>query len=114
MADTLESQTIGIKLAPYNPTNFDCVDLALSLFDFSSAACVKLYDLGCGDARLLIQACKMLESVVCVGVEYDQLIVDKALQAIESACISENKVSIHHFSFFHALTCGNCTDKDIS
>ena len=46
-------QTIGPKLAPYNPTNMDAVTLALQLLQLSSRDV--LYDLGCGDGRLLIE-----------------------------------------------------------
>jgi hypothetical protein len=47
------SHKIGQKLAPYNPTNTDCLDLALGLLSLGPTDVV--YDLGCGDGRFLIQ-----------------------------------------------------------
>ncbi len=43
----------GPKLAPYNPTNMDAVHIALDMLELSENDV--LYDLGCGDGRLLIE-----------------------------------------------------------
>jgi precorrin-6B methylase 2 len=48
-----ESAVLGRKLAPYNPTNAECVSLALELLDIRDNDI--LYDLGCGDGRFLVQ-----------------------------------------------------------
>jgi hypothetical protein len=49
----VQHQTVGPKLAPYNPTNMDAVTLALQMLQLSPHDV--LYDLGCGDGRLLIE-----------------------------------------------------------
>ena len=46
-------EVIGPKLAPYNPTNIDAITIALDLLNITPFD--TLYDLGCGDARLLIE-----------------------------------------------------------
>jgi precorrin-6B methylase 2 len=48
-----EELVLGRKLAPYNPTNLDCVTLALNLLDLKQEDI--LYDLGCGDGRFLVE-----------------------------------------------------------
>ncbi len=50
---TIPSVVIGQKLAPYNPTNLEAVHIALNLLQITSSDI--LYDLGCGDGRLLIE-----------------------------------------------------------
>lgn len=44
---------IGKKLAPYNPTNKDCIAIALEMMNIRDEDI--LFDLGCGDGRLLIE-----------------------------------------------------------
>jgi precorrin-6B methylase 2 len=48
-----EELTLGRKLAPYNPTNLECVTLALNLLRLQQEDL--LYDLGCGDGRFLVE-----------------------------------------------------------
>lgn len=48
-----DSRQIGVKLAPYNPTNIDAVHIALDMLALESSDV--FYDLGCGDGRLLIE-----------------------------------------------------------
>jgi hypothetical protein len=43
---------IGQKLAPYNPTNYEAIEIALSMQEIVEGDVV--YDLGCGDARYLV------------------------------------------------------------
>lgn len=43
---------IGDNLAPYNPTSPEVIDIAFSLLHLNPQD--RFYDLGCGDARLLI------------------------------------------------------------
>jgi hypothetical protein len=52
------SVRIGQKLAPYNPTNPDCIELALGLLRLVPGDVV--FDLGCGDGRFLAQARTLL------------------------------------------------------
>jgi len=51
MEDTVSAQKIGKKLAPFNPAGNEVVDIVLELLQVKSGDV--LYDLGCGDARLL-------------------------------------------------------------
>lgn len=51
--EIVEETTLGRKLAPYNPTNVDCVTLALNLLELHDGDL--LYDLGCGDGRFLVE-----------------------------------------------------------
>lgn len=51
MEDTSQAVKIGRKLAPFNPAGNEVVDIALDLLKIKSGDI--LYDLGCGDARLL-------------------------------------------------------------
>lgn len=46
---------------------------------------IVLYDLGCGDARLLVQACTRYQhdNIRCFGIEYDAEIVKRALANVE-------------------------------
>jgi cyclopropane fatty-acyl-phospholipid synthase-like methyltransferase len=46
-------QYVGEKLAPFNPTNVDAINIAIDLLQIQDND--RLYDLGCGDARFLIQ-----------------------------------------------------------
>jgi hypothetical protein len=75
--DMEAASVIGPKLAPFNPTNAEAIDLALDLLmlqipidnfglgtsssdghttaAISAGKPILVYDLGCGDARFLIQ-----------------------------------------------------------
>lgn len=55
MEDTTQALKIGKKLAPFNPAGNEVVDIALELLQVKSGDV--LYDLGCGDARLLARVC---------------------------------------------------------
>ena len=47
------NDNIGPKLAPYNPTSTEAIYTALELLELKDNDI--LYDLGCGDGRLLIE-----------------------------------------------------------
>jgi hypothetical protein len=53
MDQVSESVKIGKKLAPFNPAGSEVVQTALELLNIVDYDI--LYDLGCGDARLLVQ-----------------------------------------------------------
>eukprot|EP00903_Cladosiphon_okamuranus_P008697 g8333.t1 len=61
-----------------------------------------LYDLGCGDGRLLTEAVKA-SGARGVGVEYDKRFADRALKRVADAQL-EHKIDIVH---------GNVLDTDI-
>jgi len=89
-----EREVKGLKLAPYNPTNIDAIEIVLNLLNIpiireesvEPRNDIILYDLGCGDARLLIQACLRCNSssLRCIGVEYDGNLVEIALRNIRN------------------------------
>jgi hypothetical protein len=47
------STKVGKKLAPFNPASHEVVEMALNMLQIRDYDV--LYDLGCGDARLLVQ-----------------------------------------------------------
>ena len=49
----IENENIGPKLAPFNPTSTEAIKIALDLLELKDNDI--LYDLGCGDGRLLIE-----------------------------------------------------------
>ena len=68
------------NLAPFNPSSETAQLQSIAMMDLTTDDI--LFDLGCGDGRLLIKAVSQLEGLVCVGVEIDQTFVDRANQAI--------------------------------
>lgn len=82
----------GKKLAPFNPTSHDCIGLALGMMTLTLQD--RLYDLGCGDGRFLVEvsvstpalkqltndlyyskACRQVPGIQTVGVEYDKVLL---------------------------------------
>ena len=53
-------QFVGEKLAPYNPTNYEALDIAIELLKIQETDIV--YDLGCGDGRFLVRVSKICHS----------------------------------------------------
>ena len=76
------SEKIGEKLAPFNPTNAEAVVLALEMLGLREGDV--LYDLGCGDGRLLIEGCRQFSSVTGLGVEFDSALCDRARECVAS------------------------------
>lgn len=75
-------------LAPFNPTNALTQSTALELFALDATDTAPsnsshvLFDLGCGDARVLIQAVQDFPHVRCVGLELDPVFVQRACDRI--------------------------------
>ena len=81
----LQGQFVGLKLAPFNPINIDGLKVALEMLGVKKlSAMSKLYDLGCGDGRVLIEACKINDFLLVVGVEYDLSLCIRARENIAS------------------------------
>lgn len=80
MLENEPSEKIGIKLAPFNPAGSDVVEIAISLLNLVDNDIV--YDLGCGDGRLLITACQKNKSIKGIGIEYDKEIYQKACDSV--------------------------------
>lgn len=76
------------KLAPYNPTHSTAQSKALELLSLKSNDV--LFDLGCGDGRLLVRALEgafredsAYMNLRCVGIEYDQVLAESAKANIQ-------------------------------
>jgi tRNA G46 methylase TrmB len=91
--DIKQTETIGIKLAPYNPTNVDACNIALDILSIGENDI--LYDLGCGDGRLLVEGCLRISSLQAVGVEFDSSLCFKAVQNIKEKEVSNRAKIIH-------------------
>lgn len=91
--DSKNTHTIGIKLAPYNPTNVDACNIALDILSIDENDI--LYDLGCGDGRLLIEGCLRIPSLQAVGVEFDSSLCNRAIQNIKDKDLSNRAKIIH-------------------
>ncbi len=73
-------------LAPFNPTADDAIHHGLELAQVTQQDTV--WEIGCGDARWLIAACK--SSGACgFGVEYDSALAARATAAVAQAGLAE-------------------------
>ena len=79
------------KLAPFNPTHVDVINLAMDLVNLNERDVV--YDVGCGDGRFVVEAGK--RGARGVGVEYDAELVARAQASIEENNL-ESTVEILH------------------
>jgi len=73
------------KLAPFNPTPACAVNQALDALQVGPGDI--LYDLGCGDGRLLLAAAR--RGARAVGIEYDERFVERARAAASDAQLSD-------------------------
>lgn len=84
MTTSSDDHYVGVKLAPFNPINVACAIIALEMLEISSSiAGSKFFDLGCGDGRVLIEACKINGSICAVGIDYDISLCARALKNIK-------------------------------
>mmetsp|Transcript_27649 Transcript_27649/g.39543 ORF Transcript_27649/g.39543 Transcript_27649/m.39543 type:complete len:174 (+) Transcript_27649:64-585(+) len=72
----------GVSLAPFNPTTDTGQQVALKLFHLTCYD--SLFDLGCGDGRLLLKAAKSVDGLLCTGIEYNDDFANRAKQNIEN------------------------------
>jgi len=76
------------SVAPFNPTRHDASSVALSLLGLGPGPSNDdgdagvLFDLGCGDGRVLIEAARENDGLRCVGVELEEKYVERAREAI--------------------------------
>ena len=68
------------KLAPFNPSSEQIQEKAMTLLALNEDDV--LFDLGCGDGRLLIAAAKKNPGLRCVGVEIDGKFVKRGMDEI--------------------------------
>lgn len=61
------------RLAPFNPTHESSIDVAINLLHLQPSDV--LFDLGCGDGRMIIRAASHVEGLRCVGIELDESLV---------------------------------------
>lgn len=71
----------AFKLAPFNPSSLQIQERAMELLKLSANDV--LFDLGCGDGRLLIAAAQQHPGLRCVGVDIDPVFVQRGQQAIQ-------------------------------
>lgn len=76
------SKPAPFKLAPFNPSSNEIQEKALSLLNLTSDDI--LFDLGCGDGRLLIHAAQKIPGLRCVGIEIDPVFVDRGQAAVQA------------------------------
>lgn len=83
--------TVEARLAPFNPTPSCAVTQALDALTVGPNDV--LYDLGCGDGRVLLAAAA--RGARAIGVEYDVQLVEKARKHVDEAGVAD-LVSIVH------------------
>ena len=95
-------QYLGRKLAPFNPINVACALIALEMLDVRSMCSESiLYDLGCGDGRVLMEACKVNTGIRAVGVEYDLNLCERARESIQKNGF-DSRATVFHVNILNA------------
>lgn len=89
---------------PYVPSTYKVVERMISLAKLRTKE--KVYDLGCGDGRLLFEAEKKRKKIRAVGFEVAPLIY---LLAMVKKWLLRSKASVRFQNFFH----GNLRDADV-
>jgi len=84
--------TQGDSLAPYVPSPPDVVEKMLRIAELKEGDI--LYDLGCGDGRIIIMAAQRFHAN-CVGVELDDGRYNKCVRKVKELGL-QNQVSIVH------------------
>jgi hypothetical protein len=77
------------RLAPFNPTSDQAQQTAIRLLDLAKDDV--LFDLGCGDGRLLITAVESMEGLRCVGIEMDTVFTTRAVTSIRQLSAETQK-----------------------
>ena len=86
----------AVKLAPFNPSSVDVLSSTLKLVCLKEGDVV--YDLGCGDGRVLISLAihdSTPKGVTFVGVEYDSKFCERARMRVKELGI-EDRITIEH------------------
>mmetsp|Transcript_30361 Transcript_30361/g.29007 ORF Transcript_30361/g.29007 Transcript_30361/m.29007 type:complete len:178 (-) Transcript_30361:298-831(-) len=87
---------IGVKLAPFNPINVSALTIAFEMLQIEKLSEGSiLYDLGCGDGRVLVEACKMNGLLRAIGVEYDLSLYIRAAENIRKNGFDSRAIVIH-------------------
>jgi precorrin-6B methylase 2 len=75
------------RLAPFNPTHESSIDVAVDLLQLQSSDI--LFDLGCGDGRLLLRAASRVDGLRCVGIELDESLVARGRDIADKAAVAD-------------------------
>lgn len=70
------------SLAPFNPTCNQAQETTLKLLNLTANDV--LFDLGCGDARMLLHAAERVPGLRCVGIELDYVFVERGREALSA------------------------------
>ena len=79
-------------MAPFNPSADDMVNAALEMLQLNSSH--KLWDLGCGDGRIVVEACVRHGCTGC-GVEYDEKLCNASKQRAVENNVDSSIVILH-------------------
>lgn len=91
--DEEPGRTTGLKLAPFNPSSASVIAASLELLALQAGDV--LFDLGCGDGRVMIEACRAQPGLRAVGIEYDQVFATRARDAVTAAGLAD-RVQVQH------------------
>ncbi|VEU42643.1 unnamed protein product [Pseudo-nitzschia multistriata] len=86
-----EKQGDAFKLAPFNPSSDQIQEKATSMFDLGEHDV--LFDIGCGDGRLLCFAATKIPGLKCVGIEILEEFVSRARERVKE-CNLESRIDI--------------------
>jgi precorrin-6B methylase 2 len=91
-----KQEFIGLKLAPFNPINISALTIVFEMLQIEKLSEGSiLYDLGCGDGRVLVEACKTNDLLRAIGVEYDLSLYIRATENIRKNCFDSRASIIH-------------------
>jgi SAM-dependent methyltransferase len=76
-------------LAPFNPSSAEIQEKALSLLKLTRNDI--LFDLGCGDGRLLINAAQRTPGLRCIGIDIDPIFVGRGQTTVQELADSALK-----------------------
>ena len=72
------------SIAPFNPTCDQAIETALTLLHLSeNSESEVLFDLGCGDARMLLYSAEQTPLLKCVGIDLDPIFVNRGREALK-------------------------------
>jgi len=90
------------KLAPFNPSSDEVLARFLELADVTDDDVV--YDLGCGDGKVLVGVANRCPGAVCLGVEYDSQFYARAVEAVKCGGVADRVTIVR----------GDATQADLS
>jgi precorrin-6B methylase 2 len=91
------AMSFGGPSVPFVPTRKEVLDLVFEALDLKEGDV--LYDLGCGDGRIIIEAAKKYPIKKAVGVEMRDELIKDIMGRLKEENV-ENKVEVVHGDFF--------------